>query len=97
VEFKRGDSYSNGLRRKLGGYKGTGGPCNRATKPEIANTYITGLGMSSMEEFPMAFMEEGGRFEPANQLIGKTPLKDGVDRSPCFRCIDQSENVSKWT
>ncbi|KAH8590561.1 hypothetical protein B0O99DRAFT_745095 [Bisporella sp. PMI_857] len=94
VQLTRGLSKSSNYRRKLGGYQWTGGPCNPTTDPEKVNKHITTKGKTSQEEFPMAFMNEGGRWVPPSRKVGDTLLKEGVARSPVFRCVDRSENSS---
>jgi len=98
VKLHRGEAHSNGLTRTLGGYlynsKDKAGPCHPDDDGKVRNVFHT-TGKYSQEEFPMAFMSEGGRYTPPKHKIGSTLLKPGIDRGPVFRCIDKSENTSK--
>jgi len=93
VLLHRGEKGSNTVRRKLGGFKSRI-PCSKSRAN--TNTFLLHDKETSQEEFPMALMEEGGRYTPSNGLIGTTRVASGVDRSPVFRCIDQKENSSQY-
>jgi len=92
VLLHRGEKGSNTVRRKLGGFK-SHIPCSKSRAN--TNTFLLHGKESSQEEFPMALMEEGGRYTPSSGLIGATRVASGVDRSPVFRCIDAKENSSQ--
>ena len=95
-KFTRGAKNSNIVRRIAGGYtSGMNGPCNARNLGASKNFFHMGKAEhSSLEEFPMAFMVEGGLTDILDSELGHRFLVD-VKRSTTFRCIEEKENKCK--
>lgn len=88
---------TNRKRRILGGYRaGNDGACNKKNQAGEYNSFynpeVKGAG-TSHEEFPMAFMLEGGPYFA--KKIKDTVLEWTVIRGPNGRCISEDENKSE--
>lgn len=94
--YTRSKTGTNAVRRVSGGYSaGNNGPCSKANKGKDINFFHDEKNMVSLEEFPMAFMLEGGLHDIGGSKIGQTSLLVDVKRSVTFRCIPHKENICK--
>jgi hypothetical protein len=74
---------------------GANRPCNSQNHGKSKNFFHGGKPtLSSLEEFPMAFMEEGG-ITDIEDTIGKTHIRENVKRSTTLRCIEVRESKAK--
>jgi len=92
VVFHRGEKISNKARRLLGGFIGIPKDPRHILNDGTKRNRFYSSGKYSQEEFPMAFMKEGGRYTPPYRKVGDLALEPGIERSPVFRCIDETEN-----